>query len=127
MKVLKDLLYTQNHEWIKVEGEKAYIGITDFAQHAMGDIVFVEMPSDGDEFEVGDAFGVVESVKAASDIYMPVGGTVVAFNEALEDDPALINQDAYENWIIEVELADKAQLEALLSPEDYEKLCEEEA
>ncbi|WZL72228.1 glycine cleavage system protein GcvH [Clostridiaceae bacterium 35-E11] len=127
MKVLKELLYTENHEWVKVEGEKAYIGITDFAQHAMGDIVFVEMPNVGDEFEIGDALGVVESVKAASDIYMPVGGTVEVLNEALEDDPALINEDAYKNWIIQVTLTDKAQLEALLSPEDYEKLCEEEA
>lgn len=127
MKVLKDLLYTKDHEWVKVEGDRAYIGITDFAQHAMGDIVFVEMPGVGDEFQIEDALGVVESVKAASDIYMPISGTVVAVNEALEDDPALINQDAYENWIVEIELSNKAELDELLSPEDYEKICEEEA
>lgn len=127
MKVLKELLYTKNHEWVKIDGDKAYIGVTDFAQHAMGDIVFVEMPTIGDEFGAGDGFSVVESVKAASDIYMPIDGTVVEINEALEDDPALVNQDAYENWIVAVEIGNKEQLEELLSSEDYEKLCEEEA
>src|SRR4051812_24667475 len=106
MKVLKDLFYTQEHDWVKVEGSKAYIGITDYAQHALGDIVFVELPEVDSELSDGDTFGVVESVKAASDLLIHIDGTVVEINEAVVDDPALINADAFENWLICVEIKD---------------------
>ena len=126
MKVVKGLFYSNDHEWVKVEGEEAYIGISDYAQEHLGDIVYVELPEVGDELAKEDSFSAVESVKAAADVYIPVGGKVVAVNEALIDDPALINSDPYENWIIKVELADKAQLEELMSSEDYEKFLAEE-
>jgi glycine cleavage system H protein len=127
MKVLKDLFYSQDHEWVKVKGDKAYIGITDFAQHALGSIVYVELPEVDAEFSAGDTFGTVESVKAASDMIIPVDGTVVELNEAIVDDPALVNEDAFENWMIVVQLSDKAQLENLLSAEAYEEFCSKEA
>jgi glycine cleavage system H protein len=123
MKVLKDLLYTKEHDWVKVEGNKAYIGITDYAQHALGDIVFVELPEVDTEFSDGDTFGVVESVKAASDLLIHIDGTVVEINEEVVDDPALINSDAYANWLICVEVKDEAQLESLLNASAYEELC----
>lgn len=126
MKIVKGLFYTEDHEWIKVEGNKAYIGITDFAQNALGDIVFVELPEIETEFNAGDAFGVVESVKAASDIYIPVDGKVVEANEDIVDDPALVNQDAFENWMIAVELSDKSQLDDLMNAEEYEEHCSKE-
>lgn len=126
MKIVKGLFYTEDHEWIKVEGNKAYIGITDFAQNALGDIVFVELPEIDTEFNAGDAFGVVESVKAASDIYIPVDGKVVEANEDIVDDPALVNQDAFENWMIAVELSDKSQLDDLMNAEEYEEHCSKE-
>lgn len=122
MKVLENLLYSNDHEWVKVEGNKAYIGITDFAQHSLGDIVFVELPEIDVEFSTGDPFGVVESVKAASDIYMPIGGKVLEINEELVDSPELVNEDAYKNWMIAVELADKSELSKLLNSKDYEDL-----
>jgi glycine cleavage system H protein len=127
MKVLKDLFYSQDHEWVKVKGDKAYIGITDFAQHALGSIVYVELPEVDAELSAGDTFGTVESVKAASDMIIPVDGTVVELNEAIVDDPALVNEDAFENWMIVVQLSDKAQLENLLSAEAYEEFCSKEA
>lgn len=127
MKVLKELLYTRDHEWVKVEGEKAYIGITDYAQHAMGDIVFVELPEIDAEMNSEETFGVIESVKAASDMYMPVSGKVIEINESLGDDPALVNIDPYKNWMIVVELSDPSQLDILLKPEEYEELCSKEA
>ncbi|HZH92470.1 MAG TPA: glycine cleavage system protein GcvH [Tissierellaceae bacterium] len=126
MKVAKGLFYTKDHEWVKVEGDEAFIGISDYAQHHLGDIVYVELPDVDDEFEKGDDFAAVESVKAASDVFMPVGGKVVAINEELMDDPALLNQDAFENWLIKVELADKAEVEELMNDEDYEKFLAEE-
>ncbi|MCR3956924.1 MAG: glycine cleavage system protein GcvH [Gudongella sp.] len=126
MKVAKGLFYTKDHEWVKVEGDEAFIGISDYAQHHLGDIVYVELPDVDDEFEKGEDFAAVESVKAASDVFMPVGGKVVAINEDLMDDPALLNQDAFENWLIKVELADKAELEELMNDEDYEKFLAEE-
>lgn len=126
MKVLKDLFYSQDHEWVKVKGDKAYIGITDFAQHALGSIVYVELPEVDAELSAGDTFGTVESVKAASDMIIPVDGTVVELNEAIVDDPALVNEDAFENWMIVVQLSDKAQLENLLSAEAYEEFCSKE-
>jgi glycine cleavage system H protein len=127
MKVLKNLYYTKDHEWVKVSGNKAYVGITDFAQHALGDIVFVELPEVDSELSAGDTFGVIESVKAASDSYIPVDGRVVEVNEAIVDDPALLNVDAYENWMILVELADKSQVEDLMTAEEYEDFCSKEA
>lgn len=126
MKVVKGLLYSNDHEWVKVEGEEAYIGITDYAQEHLGDIVYVELPEVDDELAKEDSFSAVESVKAAADVYLPVSGKVVAVNEALEDDPALLNVDPYENWIIKIALTDKSELEELMSSEDYEKFLAEE-
>ena len=127
MKVLKGLYYSINHEWVKVEGEEAFVGITDYAQEHLGDIVYVELPEVDDEFEREDSFSVVESVKAASDVYLPVSGKVLAVNEALEDEPALLNTDAYENWIAKISLNDKAELDELMTSEEYEKFLTEEA
>lgn len=126
MKIPKELKYSKDHEWVRLEGTKAYIGITDYAQHALGNIVFVELPENGAEMKAGDVIGVVESVKAASDVYSPVSGTVVDINEELTDAPERINEDAYESWITVVELTDKSELNGLLDAEAYEKLCAEE-
>lgn len=124
--VPRELRYSKEHEWLKLEGGRGRIGITDFAQQSLGDVVFVELPEVGQKLAAGDAFGVVESVKAASDCYTPVAGTVVAVNEALPDDPQLINQDPYgDGWMMEVELADPAEVENLMTAEDYEKLIQE--
>ena len=127
MKVIKGLHYTKNHEWIRVEGAEAYIGITDYAQHALGDIVYVELPDTGTSMEQEETFGSVESVKAASDIYLPVSGTVTKVNDAVVDDPALINQDAFENWMICIEVADAGELGNLMDAAAYEEFCGEEA
>lgn len=127
MKVIKDLLYTKDHEWVKVEGKKAYIGITDYAQHALGNIVFVELPEVDEEFSEGDEFAVIESVKAASDAYMPITCTILAVNEALDDEPALLNEDAFENWLVKVEISDESELDSLMTAEAYEAFCNEEA
>ena len=124
--VLKNLFYTEEHEWIKVEGNKAYIGITDFAQHSLGSIVYVELPEVDDEFSKGEAFGVVESVKAASDVYIPVSGKIVEINEEAVDSPEVINNAPYESWLIAVELSDESELEELMSAEAYEELCSKE-
>jgi glycine cleavage system H protein len=123
MKIVEGLKYSNDHEWLKVEGEKAYIGITDYAQHSLGDIVFVELPEVGDEIEKEGVFGTVESVKAASDVYLPVSGKVVEVNEALVDEPELVNADAFENWMVCVELTNPAELEELMDAADYEKIC----
>jgi glycine cleavage system H protein len=127
MKVIEGLYYSKDHEWAKVEGDRAYIGISDFAQHALGDIVFVELPEVDAEFSESETFGAVESVKAASDVLIPVSGKVVEVNEAVVDDPALLNQDAYENWMICVELNDKGELDNLMSAAEYEEFCSKEA
>ena len=124
--VLKNLFYTEEHEWIKVEGNKAYIGITDFAQHSLGSIVYVELPEVDDEFSKGEVFGVVESVKAASDVFIPVSGKVVEINEEAVDTPEVINNAPYENWLIAVLLDDESELEELMSAEAYEELCSKE-
>jgi len=126
MKVLKDLYYTKDHEWIKVEGNEGYIGLTDYAQDQLGDIVYVELPEIDDEFEKEEAFSAVESVKAASDVYMPVDGKILEVNETLLDEPGLLNEDPYENWIVKIEILDKSQLDELMSSEEYEKYLEEE-
>ena len=123
-KVIEGLYYSESHEYVKVEGDFGYIGITDFAQHALGNVVYVDMPEVDDEVAAEEDFGAVESVKAASDLISPVSGTVVEINEALEDTPELINQDAFENWIIKVELSDKAELDNLMDAEAYTKFCE---
>jgi glycine cleavage system H protein len=124
--VKDDLRYAESHEWVKLEGDIATVGISDYAQHALGDIVYVDMPEVGDEVEAGEVFGAVESVKAASDLLSPVSGTVEAVNEILEDAPESINADAYENWIMKVKVSDPAELEALLDAAAYAKLCENE-
>jgi glycine cleavage system H protein len=122
-KVLEGLYYSESHEYVKVEGEYGYIGITDYAQNALGNVVYVDMPEVDDEVEAGEEFGAVESVKAASDLMSPVSGTVVEINEALEDQPELVNQDAYANWIIKVEMSDKTELDNLMDAKAYEEFC----
>ena len=124
-KVIEGLYYSETHEYVRVEGDYGYIGITDFAQNALGNIVYVDMPEVDDEVTAGEEFGAVESVKAASDLIAPVSGTVVEVNEALEDQPELINTDAFENWIIKVEFTDKTELDDLLDAEAYTQLCQE--
>ena len=123
-KVLEGLYYSESHEYVRVEGEYGYIGITDYAQHALGNVVYVDMPEVDDEVEAGEQFGAVESVKAASDLFSPVSGTVVEVNEALEDAPELINQDAFENWIIKVQLTDATELDTLMDAAAYKALTE---
>ena len=122
-KVIEGLYYSESHEYVRVEGDMAYIGITDYAQHALGNVVYVDLPEVDDEVEAGEEFGAVESVKAASDLNSPVSGTVVEVNEALDDQPELLNQDAYENWIIKVELSDKSELDNLMDAAAYEEFC----
>ena len=122
-KVIEGLYYSESHEYVKVEGDFAFIGITDYAQHALGNIVYVDMPDVDDEVTAEEEFGAVESVKAASDLISPVSGTVVEVNVALEDQPELINQDAFENWIIKVQLSDKAELDSLMDAAAYEAFC----
>ena len=125
-KVIEGLYYSESHEYVKVEGNIGIIGITDYAQKALGNVVYVDMPEVDDEVEAGTEFGAVESVKAASDLYSPVSGTVVEVNEALEDAPELINHDAYANWIIKVEMSDESELENLMDAAAYEAFCEKE-
>lgn len=122
-KVIEGLYYSESHEYVKVEGEFGFIGISDYAQHALGNVVYVDMPDVDDEVEAGEDFGAVESVKAASDLISPVSGTVVEINEALEDEPELLNKDAFENWIIKVELSDKSELDNLMDAKAYEEFC----
>lgn len=126
MKVLKDLYYTKDHEWVKVQGEKAYIGITDYAQDSLGDIVYVELPEADTELNAGDTLGTIESVKAASDIYIPISGKVTEANEAIVDDPSLVNSDAYGNWMICIDMKDKSELDNLMDPKQYEDLISKE-
>lgn len=123
---MEGLLYSESHEWVKVEGEIALIGITDFAQNALGDLSYVDMPEVDDEVSQGEEFGAVESVKAASDLIAPVSGTVVEINGELEDNPELLNQDAFANWIIKVSISDKVELDALMDAKQYEEFCQNE-
>ena len=125
-KIIDGLFYSESHEYVKIEGEFGYVGITDYAQHELGNVVYVDMPEVDDEVEAGEEFGAVESVKAASDLISPVSGTVVEVNEALEDTPELINQDAFLNWIIKVELSDKDELDNLMDAAAYQAFCEKE-
>ena len=124
-KVIEGLYYSESHEYIRVEGDYGFIGITDYAQNALGNVVYVDMPDVDDEVEAGEEFGAVESVKAASDLMSPVSGTVVEVNEALEDEPGLINKDAFENWIIKVELSDKSELDNLMDAAAYKAMIGE--
>jgi glycine cleavage system H protein len=125
LNIPEDLQYTKSHEWVRIVGDTATIGITDHAQDELGDVVFVELPDEGATFDAGDSFGTVESVKAVSDLYTPVGGEVVEVNSSLEDAPEKINDDPYgEGWIVKLRTTDEADL---LSPEEYEKVVEEES
>lgn len=121
--VIEGLYYSESHEYVRVEGEYGYIGITDYAQHELGNVVYVDMPDVDDEVAAGEEFGAVESVKAASDLISPVSGTVVEVNEALEDEPELINKDAFSNWIIKVHIDNAEELQHLLSASQYEAIC----
>lgn len=123
METIKGLYYTKDHEWVKVEGNTAYIGITDYAQDALGDIVFVELPEIDDEAVKGEEICVVESVKAASDVFSPLTGTVVKVNESLEDEPESINSAPYDNYILAVEMSNTAELEQLMDDEKYSEYC----
>ena len=126
MKLPSELLYSEEHEWVRREGSDLRIGITDFAQSELGDIVFVELPEVGDTIEINEPFGSVESVKTISELYAPVSGTVVEVNEDLEDNPEYVNESAYDQaWMIVVEPSDDSELDDLLSAEDYEKFVTE--
>lgn len=122
-KVLEGLLYSESHEWVKIDGNIAIIGVSDFAQSEMGDITYVDMPDVDDVVSKGEDFGALESVKASSELYSPVSGSVVARNDQLEDKPELINEDAYSAWIIKVEMTDKSELENLLSAAKYSEIA----
>lgn len=123
-KVIEGLLYSETHEWVKVEGDVAVIGVTDFAQSEMGDITYVDMPDVDDEVGKDEEFGALESVKASSDLISPVSGTVIENNEALEDSPELINQDPYANWIIKVKMSDPSEVDGLLDAAGYVRITE---
>lgn len=126
-KIPADLLYTEDDEWLRVDGEEATVGITDHAQDLLSDIVYVELPSEGDSFAKGETFGVVESVKAAADLYMPVGGTVVAVNDTIVDEPELVNSDPYgQGWMIKIEMSDPEEADELMDADAYEERIEEE-
>ena len=120
MKVIPSLRYTEKHDWIRVEGEFAYIGITDFAQEQLGDILFVEMPEVGYKINIGKGYGIIESSQLALDLISPISGEVVKINERLDDEPEYINEDAYDAWIVKVKLSDVDELESLISAESYE-------
>ena len=123
MNIPANLKYSNDHEWVRVEGNEAYIGITDFAQSQLGDIVFVDVPTVGETLAQNEVFGSIEAVKTVSDAFLPVGGEVLELNAALENDPALVNKDPYgEGWIIKIRMTDAAELDTLLSAEDYPKL-----
>jgi len=124
MKVEKGLFYTEDHEWVKVEGNEVTIGLTDYAQDHLGDIVYVELPDEGDEIDAGDAVASIESVKAASDVMTPFDGKVVAVNEDLDDEPEAVNEDPYASWIVKLEVED-ADTSSLISDEDYQKMMDE--
>lgn len=124
-KIIEGLYYSESHEYVKVDGDFAYVGITDYAQHALGNIVYVDMPEADDEVEAGEDFGAVESVKAASDLISPVSGTVIEVNAVLEDKPELVNEDAFANWIIKVKMSDKTELDELMDAAAYKEYCKE--
>ena len=123
--IINGLKYSETHEWVKIEGDIAIIGVTDYAQKEMGDITYVDMPDAGEVVEKEEEFGALESVKASSDLFSPVSGTVVERNDALEDAPELVNEDPYGNWIIKVQLRDPAELDALMDAEGYKDMIGE--
>lgn len=126
MNIPSSLKYTKDHEWIRIEGDEAYIGVTDFAQSELGDIVYVEIETEGEEIEAGEVFGTVEAVKTVSDLFMPLTGTVLEVNEELESAPETVNEDPYEKgWMIKISISDKSQLDELLSPEQYKEVIGE--
>lgn len=126
MNIPENLKYTKDHEWVRVEGDVAYVGITEFAQRELGDIVYVEVETIDEEIEEGEVFGTVEAVKTVSDLFMPVGGTVLEFNESLEDAPESVNEDPYEKgWMIKLKLSDPSSVDMLLSADDYKELIGE--
>jgi|SRR5690554_1302453 len=125
MKIPAELKYTEDHEWVRVEGDLAVVGITDYAQNELGDVVFVEIETEGEELDKGETFGTVEAVKTVSDLFMPVSGTVSEVNQALADDPELVNKDPYgEGWMIKISLKDAGEVEKLMSDDDYKKMIE---
>jgi glycine cleavage system H protein len=125
MKIPAELKYTEDHEWVRVEGDTATVGITDFAQGELGDVVFVEIETEGEELDKGETFGTVEAVKTVSDLFMPVGGEVAEVNEALADEPELVNKDPYgKGWMIKIKVKDSSELDDLLSADDYKKMVE---
>lgn len=125
MKIPENLKYTKDHEWCLIEGDMVTVGVTDFAQSELGDIVFVEVETEGEELEVEEIFGSIEAVKTVSDLFMPVGGTVESFNEELESSPELVNSDPYgKGWMIKVKITDKSELDNLLSAAEYKKLID---
>ncbi|NLF44981.1 MAG: glycine cleavage system protein GcvH [Syntrophomonadaceae bacterium] len=126
MNAAAELFYTESHEWIRIEGEKAYWGITDYAQEHLGDIVFVELPEADIDIEAGDRLAVIESVKAVSDVYTPLSGTIILVNEDLETSPELLNEDPYENYIAVIAFSDISEKEKLMSVSQYEAFCQEE-
>lgn len=125
MKVSKELLYTKSHEWVRVEGNIAYIGISSYAEEQLGEIVFVDLPELNTEIKAGDEFAEVESVKAVSEIFSPISGTIIQVNEELLDSPQNINEDVYVSWFVAVEMSDTGELDDLLGAEAYERFCEE--
>lgn len=126
MKVPDNLKYTKDHEWLRVEGDHGFVGITDFAQGELGDVVFVEIETEGETLDKEEVFGTIEAVKTVSDLFMPVGGEVVEINPALEDKPDLVNKDPYgDGWMIKIKISDSSEVDGLLSPEEYKDLLEE--
>ncbi|MFW5773420.1 MAG: glycine cleavage system protein GcvH [Tangfeifania sp.] len=125
MNIPADLKYTEDHEWVRVEGDTVTVGVTDFAQGELGDVVFVEIETEGEELDKGETFGTVEAVKTVSDLFMPVGGEVSEVNEELADEPELVNKDPYgKGWMVKIKIADSSELEDLMSAEDYQKMIE---
>ena len=123
MNIPEDLRYTKDHEWVRVEGEHVVVGVTDFAQGELGDIVFVEIATVGESFDLEEVFGTIEAVKTVSDLFMPVAGEVLEMNPAIEDDPEIVNRDAYgEGWLVKIKLSDTAQLDDLLDAKAYQEL-----
>ena len=122
-KVIEGLYYSESHEYVRVEGNTGFIGITDYAQNALGNVVYVDMPDVDDEFEAGDDFGALESVKTSSEVITPVSGKVIARNDALEDSPELINEDAYAAWIVKIEMSDKSELDAMMNAAKYSEFA----
>ncbi|HKK67069.1 MAG TPA: glycine cleavage system protein GcvH [Bacteroidales bacterium] len=126
MKIQEDYKYAKTHEWVKVDGDEATVGVSDYAQQQLGDVVFVEVETEGDELDKEEAFGTIEAVKTVSDIYMPVGGEVLEFNEKLEDNPDMVNKDPYgDGWIVKIKISDKSELDDLMDAEAYKKETEE--